>query len=110
MSRRHKPHEDIRFTSRRISLMSVLSVAFSVFALVLLPAAVYVSCLYAGGAGAQVGAMGMLGLVCGIIGWSVGAGESRNDEINRSIPRTGARIGILAVILWAVIFLIGLRG
>lgn len=109
MKRNKRQRDDLSFTSRKLSIAGVSSVIFSAAALLLFPAAVRISFRAGGAAGMQVGAMGILALVFSLIGLLLGAAESRNDAINRSVPRLGARIGALALLLWIVIFIIGLN-
>ena len=109
MTKNRKPHEDIRFSVKKLSGAGILSVLFSASSLILFPVSVFVSCQYGGQAGMQVGAMGMLALIIGLIGTALGISESHNDEVNRRVPRTGARLGTLAVLLWIGMILIGLK-
>ena len=109
MMNRRRPHEDIRFSAKKASGAGILSVGTSLLSLLLFPAAVAMSCYNGGAAGPLVGAMGMLALLIGLIGIFLGFSERHNEEANRKIPRLGVRIGFLAVLLWIVILVIGLR-
>lgn len=109
MMGRRKPHEDIRFSAKKASGAGICSVGTSLLSILLFPAAVAMSCYDGGAGGPQIGAVGMLALIIGLIGLFTGISELHNEEANRKIPRMGIRIGAAAVLLWIVILVIGLR-
>ena len=106
--RNSRPRDDLRFSSRKISAAGVFSVLLSLGCILLFPAAVYVSYRADGQAGSQVGAMGMLALIIGLIGLSLAAAERRNDDVSQKLPKAGLRLGAAGVLLWIIILIIGL--
>ena len=108
MSAQKKLHEDIRFSQKKPSLIGFFSVLFSAASIVLFFADVWISFRMAGKAGTLVGALGMLALIIGLIGWVCGLSERRNDEVNQTLPKAGVRLGFLSVLIWAAVIVLGL--
>lgn len=102
-------YSDFQFAKKKKSHAGKISLVLSGLSLLCLPAALGVS-VYQGGQGAAlIGGIGYAGMILAIFArLSVRSVYLEDEDADRKLPRRAKRCSIVMLIIWIVIFLMGI--